>query len=68
MKDADVSSDYRVYIAGPILTNTLFYTDNNLYENIWKTLSDSKTEKSAWFSENFGCYCGRELGSDYFGI
>lgn len=45
MKDADVSSDYRVYIAGPILTNTLFYTDNNLYENIWKTLSDSKTEK-----------------------
>ena len=38
-------SDYRVYIAGPILTNTLFYTDNNLYENIWKTLSDSKTEK-----------------------
>ena len=45
MKDADVSSDYRVYIAGPILTNTLCYTDNNLYENIWKTLSDSKTEK-----------------------
>ncbi|WP_334116785.1 hypothetical protein [Ligilactobacillus sp.] len=45
LKDADVSSGYRVYLAGPILTNTLFYTDNNLYGNIWKPLSSSKTEK-----------------------
>ncbi len=45
LRDAGVPKEFSVYVVGPVLTNTVFYTDNKLYESVWKPLCSPKTGK-----------------------